>query len=78
MFIFNILVLHFLYPQNDNCPTLRAGVTLEIMVKTTTNNIEIETVTENKSTLQFDLTTIDCPFMSCSCQPDTHITKWQP
>jgi hypothetical protein len=26
---------------------------------------------------QMDLKTIICPRTSCSCQPDTHITKWK-
>ena len=41
-------------------------------------NLFAEDFAEKFDKSSFDLTTIDCPFMSCSCQPDTHITKWQP
>jgi len=41
-------------------------------------NLFSEDFEENFSKGSFALQTIECPFKSCACQPDTHITKWKP
>ena len=40
-------------------------------------NLFAEDFEENFNKASFNLSTIQCPFKKCSCQPDTHITKWQ-
>jgi organic radical activating enzyme len=40
-------------------------------------NLFAEDFEEKFNKASFNLSTIKCPFGKCSCQPDTHITKWK-
>lgn len=40
-------------------------------------NLFAEDFEETFNKASFNLSTIQCPFKKCSCQPDTHITKWK-
>lgn len=40
-------------------------------------NLFDENFEEEFNKASFNLATIKCPFASCACQPDTHISKWK-
>lgn len=52
------------------------GSCQEEIFKNTNINIFSETFEQDFNKTKFDLDTIVCPRDCCSCQPDTHITKW--
>jgi len=47
------------------------------LFKDTNLNVFSEDFETQFNKVAFNLDTITCPFNSCGCQPDTHITKWR-
>jgi organic radical activating enzyme len=53
------------------------GSCQEQIFKDANINLFVEDFEERFNREEFSLNTIVCPKSSCSCQPDTHITKWK-
>jgi organic radical activating enzyme len=75
------------YGWNCNVPLENLVISFDGTVKGSCNanlfkdyniNVFSETFEEDFNDGRFELKTITCPFNSCECQPDTHITKWLP
>lgn len=84
---------HYITNQENNFKGWKCNVAIENLVithdgsvtgscqeevfKDTNINMFSEDFEESFNKSKFDLDTIICPRDCCSCQPDTHITKWR-